>query len=464
MQVLKKGYGRSWMLEKRLRELGQDHILKLLSLEGGSASKERILKAMETIDAGLINRLINGELIYQPPQGVIEPADVIPASFAASGKASAYITEGKKLLKEGKTAALVVAGGQGSRLGIDAPKGVVGVTPIRRKSLFRVFAEKILALEKRLSCTIPFFIMTSQENDKDTKEYFQDQEYFGLDPSRVHFFVQGMLPSVTPEGKFILAEDGGLYMNPDGHGGTFKALRASGCLDRMKVLDIEEIFYFQVDNPLVKLCDPLFIGLHHLNRAQMSSKVVRKVSFEEKVGVFAKIDGKTLLVEYSDMDYTMKHDTSPDGAMIHWAGSIAVHVIRRDFIEDITEGSMSLPFHRARKPIVAKGSDGSSMEIEGIKFETFLFDALPLAQKTITLEVKREEEFAPVKNKTGNDSLESSIVLQSDLYRSWFEQAGVKVNPGTQLEISPLFALDSEVLKERSSELPRIIERDTYLG
>jgi UDP-N-acetylglucosamine/UDP-N-acetylgalactosamine diphosphorylase len=452
------------MPEKRLRELGQDHIAELLSLEGRSVSKEKVLRDIEMVDTQLMSRLMKGEFLYEPPDGPIEPAEVLPASFASSEEAADCLRQGEKLLRDGKVAALVVAGGQGSRLGFDAPKGVVGVTPVCKKSLFRVFAEKILALEKGLGCLIPLFIMTSRENDGQTKEYFRENRYLGLDESQVHFFVQGMLPSITPERKFIIAEDGGLYMNPDGHGGTFKALRASGCLDRMKDLGIDEIFYFQVDNPLVKVCDPLFLGLHHANGAQMSSKVVRKAGFEEKVGVMTKMNGKTILIEYSDMDDAVRYAVSSDGKMLHWAGSIAIHVIRRDFVEEITAGGMLLPFHRARKIITVMGPDGSPMEIEGIKFETFLFDALPLARKSMTMEVMREEEFAPVKNKSGSDSLESSVALQSSLYRSWLESAGIEVRPGILVEISPLFALDRKELKDRISTLPRIIDRDIYLG
>jgi UDP-N-acetylglucosamine/UDP-N-acetylgalactosamine diphosphorylase len=451
------------MIEKKLKELGQESIINLLRTENSPVSEERVEQDLEGMDSGFFKRLIKGDFLYHPPSGTMEPEVVIPAAFARSGEALLYKKEGEKLLKAGKVAALVVAGGQGSRLGVDGPKGTVGVTPVKRKSLFQVFAEKILALEKRLVCTIPFFIMTSRENHKETEEFFQANAFLGLDHSQVHFFVQGMLPSITPDGSFILSEEGGISMNPDGHGGTFRALKTSGCLKMMKNLGIEEIFYFQVDNPLVKICDPFFLGIHRLNGADMSSKVVRKVDFEEKVGVLAKIDGKTHLVEYSDMGDSMRYAAASDGSMLHWAGNIAVHAMKRDFIEKLTSGDMMLPFHRARKSIMSKGPDGRVIEIEGIKFESFLFDALPLAEKTMTLEVKREEEFAPVKNRTGNDSLESSIRMQNNLYRSWLENSGIEVKLGINLEISPFLAQDEAELKEKSSKLPGIIDQDTFL-
>jgi UDP-N-acetylglucosamine/UDP-N-acetylgalactosamine diphosphorylase len=451
------------MIEKRLKELGQKEIINLLRIENGPVSEELMLRDLEGVDTELFARLVRGDFLYTPPRGTMEPEEAIPAAFAQTKEALACRKEGQRLLKEGKVAALVVAGGQGSRLGVDGPKGIVGVTPVKRKSLFRVFAEKILALEKKIGCKIPFFIMTSRENRKETEEYFQANAFLGLDRSRVYFFVQGMLPSITPDGSLIISEQGGISINPDGHGGTFRALKSSGYLEMMKKLGVEEIFYFQVDNPLVKICDPLFLGIHRLSGAHMSSKVVRKATFGEKVGVLAKIDGKTHLVEYSDMDDSMRYAVSTDGSMLHWAGNIAVHMMRRDFIERITSGDRMLPFHRARKSILSKGPDGRSREIEGIKFEAFLFDALPLAEKTTTLEVNREEEFAPVKNRTGTDSLESSITMQNSLYRTWLENIGIKVKPGINLEISPFLALDEGELRKKASILPEAIEEDTFL-
>lgn len=452
------------MLEQRLRNLGQDHIARLLNSEGSPATRQKIVRDLEGVDLELVNSLILAKGLYCPTGREVEPADVTPATFASSKEAVASIEQGRELLSRGKVAALVVAGGQGSRLGIDAPKGVVGVTPVEGKSLFHLFAEKILALKNRFGHAIPWFIMTSRENDAHTREYFRENGYFGLNNGEIHFFVQGMLPSITEDGKFIIAGNGGLFMNPDGHGGTFMALRRSGSLGMMKDLGIEEIFYFQVDNPLVKVCDPLFIGLHSLNRAQMSSKVVRKTTFEENVGVITRQGDKTLLLEYSDLDDAVRYARDAAGNILHWAGSIAIHVIRRDFVESITEHGSLLPFHRARKRITVSDASGNVTEIEGIKFETFLFDALPLADRSITLEVLREEEFAPVKNLTGVDSLESSRHMQTSLYVSWLNRLGIEVGNGISVEFSPLFALDFEELNLKAALLPRAIEKDTYFG
>lgn len=452
------------MLVKRLRELGQDHIARLLSNEADPVSRRQIVGDLEEVDLDLVERLIRGEGLYSPPAGEVKPAEVIPTAFSSSNDSAPYREHGENLLRSGKVAALVVAGGQGSRLGIEAPKGVVEVTPLKGKSLFRLFAEKLLALSRLFGCPIPWFIMTSRENDGPTREYFHRNEFFDLGKENVHFFVQGMLPSVSEKGKFLMSENGGLFMNPDGHGGTFNALRRSGSLQLMKDQGIEEIFYFQVDNPLARVCDPLFIGLHNKNSAQMSSKVVRKTSFEEKVGVIVKLGGKTCLLEYSDMDDAVRYAKDSSGSMLHWAGNLAIHMIRRDFAEEITSHGPKLPFHRARKKINAMDIDKKVLDVDGIKFETFLFDALPLAQRCISLEVLREEEFAPVKNLTGVDSLESSKLLQSDLHASWLKRTGIHVSDGVRVEISPLFALDFDELRGKAVRLPRAILVDTYLG
>ncbi len=452
------------MLAERLRELGQDHIARLLEGEADPSRRALIERDLAGVDLALVSRLMRGESLYTPPGGDVEPADIIPASFASSTEAGEAVSRGNDLLASGRVAAVIVAGGQGSRLGIDAPKGVVEVTPVRGKRLFCLFAEKILALKRLFGHAVPLFVMTSRENDAPTRTYFQEKGFFGLGDQNVHFFVQGVLPSVSPEGRFILSEAGGVFMNPDGHGGTFRALRDNGCLDLMASAGIEEIFYFQVDNPLVKVCDPLFIGLHNTRGAQMSTKVVRTAAFDERGGVIAKQGGRTCMLEYSDMSDEVRRATDPQGRMLFWAGNMAVHMIRRDFAETVTSRGAELPSHRAAKKLGGLDAAGHPPRVAGIKFEAFLFDALPLACRSVTLEVVREEEFAPVKNMTGTDSLESSRRIQSNLHASWLGRIGVDVPAGVLVEISPLFALDFVELQRKQDRIPRSIQEDTYVG
>ncbi len=452
------------MLEEKLRQLGQDHIAKLLETGAGFVLRSEIEKDLKGISIPLVRELTEGRHLYQEPALVqVKPVPVVPASFSASPKAGRFRAHGEDLLRKGRVAALVVAGGQGSRLGIDAPKGVVGVAPVTGKSLFQLHAEKVLALSRKHGRAVPLFVMTSRANDADTRDFFAGHAFFGLDPQDVFFFVQGMLPSITLEGRFVLSRYGGLFMNPDGHGGTLAALRKNGCLDTMRDRGIEEIFYFQVDNPLVSICDPLFIGLHNLQGAGMSSKVVKKTGFDEKVGIIAEVEGKTRVVEYSDMSDDMRYALDAEGKMLYWAGNSAIHMIRRDFVESLTGSAVRLPFHRAEKNIPALDPAGNPVEVRGIKFETFIFDALPMAEKSVTLEVLREHEFAPVKNRTGEDSLETSRIMQSRLHRSWLKDLGVEVSGTSLIEISPLVALEKDDLALRVKSLPAKIDKDIYI-
>jgi UDP-N-acetylglucosamine/UDP-N-acetylgalactosamine diphosphorylase len=451
------------MLETRLRELHQDRLANLI--EGGAdyIRKDQIEADLDAVDPAVMNNLVNGQNIYTPLEGAIEPVEIIPAGFASKVEAEPYYALGEKLISEGKIAVVVVAGGQGSRLGISVPKGTVEVSPVRHKSLFQIHSEKILALKNRYGAPVHFFIMTSRANDKDTKAFFAKNNYFGLAQSEVHFFIQGMLPSITTDGRFILSQTGGLFMNPDGHGGTFVALRRNGCIKLMKSLGIEELFYFQVDNPIVKICDPLFIGLHRKREAQMSSKILKKRNPEEKVGVIAQTGGKTCVIEYSDMPHELLYAKDEKGDMLYWAGSIAIHIINVAFADRITSEGLSIPFHRAVKKIQALDESGRPLEINGIKYEGFVFDALPLTTASVTLEVRREDEFAPVKNATGEDSLESSKQMQSDLHKSWLNEAGLMVPKNAAVEISPLFALDARGVKRSVSIIPELTDCNIYI-
>ena len=252
-----------------------------------------------------------------------------------------------------------------------------------------------------------------------------------------------MIPSMDVHGKLILSAKNELFKNPDGHGGSLTAMHTSGALAELKNRGIETISYFQVDNPTVNIIDPVFIGFHLLKKANVSSKALIKAYPEEKIGAFVEFTGNRIgVVEYSDLPKEKMVQVEPDGSLTYAAGSIAIHIFEREFIEKITSGhSVSLPFHVARKKIKSITPAGEK-EIDGFKFEKFVFDALPLSSHNNIVETIREEEFAPVKNKTGIDSVESSQQLMSDLYRSWLSAAGVKIPAKVKVvEISPLFAV-----------------------
>lgn len=379
---------------------------------------------------------------------------------------------GVELLRAGKVAAFTVAGGQGTRLGWNGPKGTFPATPVTGKPLFRVFAEQILAAQKKYGARIHWYIMTSPLNDAATRSFLLDNNCFGLDRGDIIMFPQGVMPSFDADGRLLLAGPDTLALNPDGHGGSLRALAASGAIAQMQADGVEHISYFQVDNPLVHVLDPRFIGLHvgaPDSSAEMSSKMVAKAYPAEKVGVFCRANGKVQVVEYSDLPQDLAEARNADGTLRFNAGSVALHMIGVEFVARLTEDphAFALPFHRADKKVPHYDLERSVMvepdTPNGIKLETFVFDALTLAESSIVVETPREDEFAPIKNAHGSDSPATSHALQIDRAARWLEANGVTVprtDDGTvdaRIEISPLTALEPEDLQH--AKLPASIER-----
>jgi UDP-N-acetylglucosamine/UDP-N-acetylgalactosamine diphosphorylase len=317
--------------------------------------------------------------------------------------------------------------------------------------------------------------MTSPENHEATTSYFEANGSFGL--KHVRFFIQGQMPAVDRNtGKVLLASRDHLALSPDGHGGTLAALGAAGaggapsCLDDMRDLGIRTLFYFQVDNPLVRVADPAFIGLHRDVEAEISFKVVERLSPDEKLGVVVSIDGRPQVIEYSDLSPELAARRVLEGQLELWAGSIAVHVFDRTFIERLA-GQHRLPFHRAVKKVPFVDESGELVkpaEPNAVKFEQFIFDALPLAQRWSIVETERSCEFEPLKNALGPDSPATVHQRMSDQFGNWLELAGAAVprRPDGSvpfgIEISPLFALDATELKSKV-EPGLVVERPLYL-
>ena len=277
------------------------------------------------------------------------------------------------------------------------------------------------------------------------------------------------MPSFDNDGRILLAEKHRVALSPDGHGGSLLALAETGMLDDMADRGIEHISYFQVDNPLVYCIDPGFIGLHAASKSEMSSKCVTKADDFERVGNFAVVDGKTCVIEYSDLPEELAKAKNADGSRKFDAGSIAIHVISCAFIERLTvdRSRFGLPWHRANKKVAhvdpASGEVVEPAEPNAVKLEAFIFDALPLAQNPVVLEIDRTEEFSPVKNATGVDSVETSRRDMSHRAARWLEAAGAKIprnsdgSPKHTCEVSPLAALEPDDLKPRA---PVAVEPD----
>ncbi len=433
-----------------------------------SDKKVDFLASLAGLDLNLAFRLhkkFSGKKSTGPSLANIHPAPIIPLPRTPEEKArwrEAYKL-GESLIRQNQVAVLIVAGGQGTRLGFSGPKGKFPISPIKNKPLFQLFSESIRALSLRYRATIPLLIMTSQENQEETREFFKTHCFFGLDGDHVHFFNQGMLPTLTPRGNLILKDSQQLLANPDGHGGSLKALYDTGLLQSLREKGFTEIFYCQVDNPLVKIADPAFIGYHRQEGADISTKVVRRQNLEEKVGIYGMVNGQPAVIEYSDFRPEDYRSLDEGGHILHWAGNIAIHMISFPFVERLNRKGYALPYHRAVKEVEGLGPDGRGAKMIAWKFETFVFDSIPLAQKSCCVEVKREEEFAPVKNQTGIDSPETARRAMNNLFRGWLQEAGAEVAPEVQVEISPLFALNKEELLSKLKGKELVIRKDRYL-
>lgn len=410
--------------------------------------KENLLKDIESVDFDLIKRLFKIAC-----DGEAHPLDFGPVPFIPLPKSKEDFKKyeqareaGMEHIKQGKVAAFLVAGGQGSRLGFDGPKGMFPVGPVSGKTLFQIHAEKIFKYSGKYNTSIPWLIMTSVTNHDETIRFMEEHNYFNLDRQDVIIFPQNMIPSLDANGKLVRKEQDRLFMNPDGHGGSLSALATSGALETLRSRKIETISYFQVDNPLIKIVDPVFIGFHVQREVNISSKAMQKDYPEEKIGIFVKfVNGRFGIIEYSDLPEEKQNLRDEDGGLIYAMGNPAIHLLRRTFIEELTsESDVSLPYHVARKKIQVY-EKGSIKEIDGLKFEKFVFDAIPLNEKNIIFEIPRREEFAPVKNKSGVDSLETAQELMENLHRKWLDNAGVPVPDAVKrIEISPLCAVEQD--------------------
>lgn len=439
---------------------GQGHLLRYYD-ELGPSQAAAMLDQLAAIDFHRLPKLIEKYLRRGPDLPIssdIQPPEILPATPPDVKTAAQYRAakqRGRQLIAEGKVAVFVVAGGQGTRLGYEGPKGCFQATPVTKKPLFQIFAEQILAAARQ-GRAIPWYIMTSPTNDVATRAFFRQHNYFGLAGGDVFFLVQGVMPAIGLDGKVLLADKGSIAMNPSGHGGALLAMTESGALSDMADRGVELISYFQVDNPLVSVLDPLFIGLHDLAGAQMSAKCLPKRDPMEKLGNFCVVDGKVTVIEYSDMPVELVHAAGADGRLRFSTGSIAIHILSRSFVHRLTEGgTCPLPYHRAEKKVPFLDDSGSIVTPDkpnAVKLEKFIFDALPLADKTVILETVRSEEFSPIKNAQGQDSPATSLHDQVRRAAKWLEQAGIKIprdadgQVAAAIEISPLFARSADEL------------------
>ena len=472
-------------LIEKFRHAGQSQVFAFFDRLAPEAQR-RLLDEAAEIDLTEVDRLTRTLLAPHAAAGV-DLSDLAPAPYERrpehGGDAAAWArakAAGEAALRAGRVAAFTVAGGQGTRLGYDGPKGTFRVTPVKQKPLFQVFAEKIRAAGVRYSRPVHWFIMTSHANHEATEAFFAEHKCFGLDRARVHFFRQGRMPAVDFEGKILLETTSSLALSPDGHGGSLRALDRSGALDLMKREGVDTLSYFQVDNPLVRSIDPAFIGWHVLRGSEMTSKMVPKAYAEEKVGVFCSQRGRIVVVEYSDLPMAMQRETDAAGQLRYLAGSIAIHVLDREFVRRMAHSTVStgspqagsgqaagdqgvaMPFHRADKKIPTVDTAGEPVrpvKANGVKFEMFVFDAVPFAKNPLVIETLRADDFSPVKNAEGVDSPATCHADQLRQFGRWLKANGAVIDtdatglPRVAFEVSPLFGYDEDSFAEAWKKL-----------
>ncbi len=444
--------------KKILTENNQAHVLAFWD-KITPPQQKKLLDQIATLDFTAIGRM--QQMLAEKSNAPAPAADFTPAPvevLEGNARKEAF-TAGEELIRAGKVGILVVAGGQGSRLGFEGPKGCYPIGPVTNKTLFYFHTRKIAALARQYRVSIPFYIMTSDTNDAATRHHFAENNYFGMNPDDVFFFIQGMWPALTDDGKIILDAPDHIFMSPDGHGGTLSALDASGALADMKRRGIDYIFFFQVDNPLINIAAPAFIGLHHKKGAEVSVKVCKKRDANEGVGNVVLRSGRYAMVEYTELTPEQKNQRKPDGTLYFSHGSVAIHIFNRAFLEK--EAAGNLPLHIAHKKIPYCTPDGRIVKPDtnnGYKFEKFIFDVLPDASIVMNQEFERNEEFSPVKNAEGDDSPATTKRDMQLKWARWFAAAGIEIPlrdgaPAIPLEIDPCYAWNADLFRERGINL-----------
>ncbi len=452
---------RRQQLHDSLASSGQQHVLAFWD-DLDARQRAHLAAQIDALDLPLIDQLAQASGGSEDWAALAARAAAPPA-IRLQGAPPAISPEeaqrrGQEALAAGHVGVILVAGGQGTRLGLDHPKGMFSIGPVSGASLFQILVEKIVARSVASGMRIPLYLMTSPATHQETLDYLQANENFGLPTEDLHVFCQGTMPAVDAEsGRLLLASKHELALSPDGHGGMLHALAASGGLADIHGRNITTLFYCQVDNPLVEMCDPALLGYHLLSGSELSTQVVAKRSLRDRVGNVVSVDGRLRIIEYSDLNPLGDEIVGRRGAggmPIFWAGNTAIHVLDAAFLDRMAGTARALPYHVARKAVSHVDPSGSAVEPtepNAIKFERFIFDLLPEARAAVVVEVDEAQTFAPVKNAPGEatDTPESVQARLVDLHAAWLREAGCEVAEGVAVEISPLFAQNAQELAAR---------------
>ena len=455
-----------------LNDFDQAHLLQFWS-DLSLVDRQHLISQIQSIDFREISELVAG-ISTSVDWSELSCSAAPPVAIRLNEQNPAYSPVqarecGEQAIRDGKIGMILVAGGQGTRLGFDLPKGMFRIGPVSNRSLFAMHVDSLRGAMRRYATSIPMYLMTSPATDLATREYFDRHHRLGLKPEDLVVFCQGSMPAVDAStGKILMESASRVALSPDGHGGIVSAMDRQGILKSAAERGVEHFFYAQVDNPMVRACDPTLIGYHLLAASQMTTQVVKKRFAVEKVGNVVAIDGRTHIIEYSDLPESVANRTNADGELNLWAGNIAVHVMELNFLATITTNASSLPFHRASKTVPFLNEDGNlerPTSPNAIKFERFVFDLLPLADRAIVVEADATDVFAPVKNADGapTDTPTATRNAISAQHKRWLEQAGLKVSPSVKVEINPHWAFDAEEVRMKIQK-PSSVLVDTYFA
>ncbi|KAI8812597.1 nucleotide-diphospho-sugar transferase [Cladochytrium replicatum] len=455
------------VLKPRFESAGQGHVFAFWDTLS-DAEKANLLADLNQIDPARVSKIFKTATNAPPLTAENSKIEPLPESAVDSvlkstpEKVKAWRETGLRLISQGKVAVLLLAGGQGTRLGSSAPKGCYDIQLPSHKSLFQLQGERILRLQKvakddtgaSADVVIPWYVMTSAPTRAATESFFREHKFFGLKEENVFFFNQGILPAFSNEGKILLETKSSVAVAPDGNGGIYAALRKEGVIADLERRGIPYIHAYCVDNCLVKVADPVFIGAMVERNADSGVKVVPKAYASEPVGVICRRNGRFGVVEYSEIDPKMAEQTKPDGSLVFNAANVANHYYTLDFLKKIDAKEDELEFHVAKKKIkhveVATGAEIKPEKPNGIKLELFIFDVIPFAERFAVLENARNEEFSPLKNAPGTPAGDNPETSRADIltqHHRFAVAAGAKIADGVEVELSPLVTYDGEGLE-----------------
>lgn len=392
----------------KLEKYGQLHVLKYYE-ELSGYEKEALIEQIENTDLAMLEQCRHKEELN--PRGKITPISVMQLT-EIERKREEYTKIGLEAIRAGKVGAVLLAGGMGTRLGSEAPKGVYNIGLTKEVFIFQRLIENLLEVVRQAGAWIPLYVMTSDKNHAATTAFFEEKNYFGYQPDYVTFFMQDMAPAADYNGKVYMEEKWKMSTSPNGNGGWFLSMMKWGVTDKIREAGVEWLNVFAVDNVLQRIADPCFVGATIATDSAVGAKVVRKNAPDEKVGAICLEDGRPSIVEYYEMTEELMNATDEKGEPAYNFGVILNYLFREKDLEEIV--ARKLPLHIVEKKIPYLDDNGMAVKPEtpnGYKFEQLVLDMIHELDSCLPYEVVRNREFAPIKNKTGIDSVESAREL-----------------------------------------------------